>query len=253
MSCLLVNSAASELAPFQEVEVIDSVPDGPANAPPVILWTGFLAGWWHWAWHSGTPPSGIWFWDLYQVWRWWAEGNQNCASWFGTCSQMENPQCCQFHSFSPYSSCVLQPSLSTAVSSVAEQFCTSTAGPEAALSHSPFGRTLLPCIKVPLPSPAAASCFWGPTSHGGVQVGQWWHRHSIYSATWAGITIAHCVLSREHGYSLKNPWHFRQPEPVGQNWFYLSDNKTYLWTDSCLSTLGSFIIRQKQPLRRHHS
>lgn len=58
------------------------------------------------------------------------------------------------------------------VSSVAEQFCTSTMGPEAALSHSPFGRTLLPCIKIPFPSPAAASCFWGPTSNGGVQVGQ---------------------------------------------------------------------------------
>lgn len=47
MSCLLLNSVASELALSQEVEVIDSVLDGPANAPPVILWTGFLAGWWH--------------------------------------------------------------------------------------------------------------------------------------------------------------------------------------------------------------
>lgn len=96
-SCLLVKTTTLELSSFLTAAQFSSnrtgsfpgrsshrqFPEWPCQyIQPLILWTGFLAGWWHRVWHSGTPfllsySSGI---STKREGEW-GEGNQNHASW----------------------------------------------------------------------------------------------------------------------------------------------------------------------------
>lgn len=90
------------------------------------------------------------------------------------------------------------------------------------------------------------SASWVPLAMVEFRWGQWWHILSTYSALWADIASVTVYFPENMDTTSKILWHSSQPETVDRNWSYLSDNKSYLWTDSCLSTLGSFTIGQKQ-------